>query len=64
MIHFQGAAGTVTGSQTIIRIREGTTSSTYNILMDAGSAMGEKESGITDEKIDTAIFTHPHTDHI
>lgn len=63
-IHFQGAAGTVTGSQTIVRVREGTASNTYNILMDAGSAMGEKESGVTDEDIHTVIFTHPHTDHI
>ncbi len=32
--------------------------------MDAGSAMGEKESGVTNEEINTVIFTHPHADHI
>jgi metallo-beta-lactamase family protein len=63
--HFLGAAGTVTGSKTLIETPE------INILIDCGMFQGEKslrernwEPLPTDvSKIDLVLLTHGHLDH-
>jgi len=64
-IHFLGAAGTVTGSKTLVE------TSQYNVLIDAGMFQGLKELRLRNweniafdaSKIDVILLTHGHLDH-
>lgn len=64
-VHFLGAAGTVTGSKTIIESEKGT------VLIDCGLFQGLKELrnlnreplSFNPEAIDFVILTHGHLDH-
>lgn len=62
-IHFHGAAGTVTGSSTILKVKIG--KKIQNILIDSGSFLDEgPDQRPTQEKIHAAIISHDHADHI
>ncbi|MCC7405425.1 MAG: MBL fold metallo-hydrolase [Bdellovibrionales bacterium] len=63
-IQFLGAAGTVTGSRTLLRYGD------YRILVDCGLYQGPKEMRLLNwepfpeaSKIDAVILTHAHIDH-
>lgn len=64
LLHFLGAAGTVTGSRTVVRYGD------YRILVDCGLYQGPKEIRQLNweafpevEKLDAVVLTHAHIDH-
>ncbi|MCB0367005.1 MAG: MBL fold metallo-hydrolase [Bdellovibrionaceae bacterium] len=64
LLQFLGAAGTVTGSRTVVRYGD------YRILVDCGLYQGPKEIRQLNwdpfpevEKLDAVVLTHAHIDH-